>query len=91
MSLAIASRLREILDDIEVWDDYDRSVDMIIQLYPSLLRDAERYRHLKSKDIGAIHKGGVFAGKTPDNVVLNGDELDAAVDQSIKYEAAMNE
>lgn len=43
-------------------------------------RDAERYRKLRSADINAIHKGGVFAGLTPDNVVINGEDLDIAVD-----------
>lgn len=43
-------------------------------------RDAERYRKLRDADINAIHKGGVFAGLTPDNVVINGEDLDIAVD-----------
>jgi hypothetical protein len=43
-------------------------------------RDAERYRKLRAADINAIHKGGVFAGLTPDNVVINGEDLDIAVD-----------
>lgn len=28
-------------------------------------------------------QGGIFAGKTPDNVVMNGDDLDAAIDAAI--------
>lgn len=43
-------------------------------------KDARRYRHLKSKDLDTIHQGGVFAGLTPDNIALNGIDLDQAID-----------
>ena len=49
--------------------------------------DAERYRFLRERDLDAIYLGGVFAGKTPDNLVLNGDDLDAAVDAARAAEA----
>lgn len=42
--------------------------------------DADRYRYLRARPLNAVSVGGVFAGKTPDNVVLNGADLDAAVD-----------
>ena len=42
--------------------------------------DAFRYRFLRDRDLDSINAGGVFAGKTPDNVVLNGADLDAAID-----------
>lgn len=45
--------------------------------------DARRYRFLRSRDLHAIHLGGVFAGMTPENLVLNGAALDAAVDSAI--------
>jgi hypothetical protein len=51
-------------------------------------RDAERYRWLRSRNLETIHQGGVFAGTTPENMVLNGVDLDAAVDAAI--EAALN-
>ena len=48
---------------------------------PQDMRDyAVRYAILRNAPIDAIRAGGVFAGKTPDNVVLNGEHLDAAVD-----------
>ncbi|HJV52771.1 MAG TPA: hypothetical protein VJ652_14990 [Noviherbaspirillum sp.] len=37
------------------------------------------YRYLRERDLDAIHKGGVFAGLTPDNIVLNGDDLDDTI------------
>lgn len=42
--------------------------------------DADRYRYLRERPLDTVSAGGVFAGKTPDNVVLNGADLDAAVD-----------
>jgi hypothetical protein len=45
-----------------------------------VLKDAERYRKLRNADIDSVSKGGVFAGLTPDNVVINGEDLDIAVD-----------
>lgn len=46
----------------------------------ALAEYAARYEWLRSRDLDAIQQGGVFAGKTPDNVVLNGTDLDAAID-----------
>ena len=42
--------------------------------------DATRYRWLRERDLDTIDAGGVFAGVTPENMVLNGDDLDAAID-----------
>ncbi len=46
----------------------------------ALRADAERYRCLRNRDLNTIDVGGVFAGMTPQNVVLNGADLDDAVD-----------
>ncbi|MBC7906998.1 MAG: hypothetical protein H7Y60_09675 [Rhodospirillaceae bacterium] len=51
-------------------------------------RDALRYRWLRSRDLDTISKGGVFAGMTPKNVVLNEEDLDAAVDLAMQAEAS---
>lgn len=45
---------------------------------------ADRYRYLRERPLDAVSAGGVFAGKTPDNVVLNGADLDAAIDAAMK-------
>lgn len=45
--------------------------------------DAARYRFLRGRDLEIIRKGGVFAGLTPDNVVLNGEDLDNAIDLTL--------
>lgn len=47
-------------------------------------RDAERYRFLRGRDLDTIHIGGVFAGMTPQNIVLNEDDLDREVDAAIR-------
>lgn len=48
------------------------------------IADAERYRYLRERDLDTIEQGGVFAGMTPDDVVLNGDDLDNAIDNALK-------
>lgn len=45
--------------------------------------DAARYNFLRGRDLDTITNGGVFAGMTPRNVVLNGEYLDAAVDAAM--------
>lgn len=45
--------------------------------------DAKRYQYLRSRDLDTINSGGIFAGITPDNVVVNGDDLDEAIDKVI--------
>lgn len=47
-------------------------------------QNARRYEWLRARDLDTIDKGGVFAGMTPKNVVLNGDDLDAAIDAAMK-------
>jgi len=49
--------------------------------------DAARYRWLRNRDLDAISQGGVFAGMTPEDVVLNGDDLDKAIDAAIDAQA----
>lgn len=46
-------------------------------------RKAARYDFLRERDLDTIEKGGVFAGNTPQNIVLNGVDLDEAVDQAM--------
>lgn len=50
------------------------------------IKDAERYRWLRDRDLNTIQSGGVFIGDTPRNVVLSGADADAAVDSAIALE-----
>ena len=45
-----------------------------------LRKNAERYLVLRQADVDTIHNGGLFAGLTPDNIVINGSDLDERVD-----------
>lgn len=46
---------------------------------------ARRYAYLRERDLDTIDNGGVFAGMTPINVVLNGDDLDKAIDAEMQF------
>lgn len=50
-------------------------------------RDAKRYQYLRGRDLDAIVDGGIFVGKVPDNIVMNEDYLDSAVDHAMQQEA----
>lgn len=45
-----------------------------------LRKDAARYRWLRERDLETISRGGIFAGMTPENIVLNLEDLDAEID-----------
>lgn len=49
-----------------------------------LRKDAARYRWLRERDLETIRQGGVFAGMTPENIVLNQEDLDAAIDAALE-------
>ena len=49
----------------------------------TMLQHAKRYVYLRERSLDAIKAGGVFAGMTPDNVVLNGEDLDAVIDAAL--------
>lgn len=58
----------------------------IIHPAPDALRDAERYRYLRSRDPGpdgALPPAGLFIGRVPDNVILTEGDADAAIDQAL--------
>lgn len=52
----------------------------------ALRKDAERYQWLRSRDLETISQGGVFAGITPENQVLNEETLDEAIDAARAHE-----
>ena len=59
--------------------------------YMQLCKDAERYRWLRERDLDTIHNGGVFAGLTPENMVVNLEHLDAAIDGAMASDNRTNE
>ncbi|MGC8093411.1 hypothetical protein ACP3VF_10420 [Pseudomonas paraeruginosa] len=52
--------------------------------YEALRKDAARYRWLRERDLETIRQGGVFAGMTPENIVLNQEDLDAVIDAALE-------
>lgn len=48
--------------------------------------DAERYRWLRHRNLDTISQGGVFAGITPQNLVINEETLDEAIDAAMAQE-----
>lgn len=49
-----------------------------------MAKDAARYRWLRERDLETISRGGVFAGMTPENIVLNLEDLDAEIDAALE-------
>lgn len=49
-----------------------------------MAKDAARYRWLRERDLETIRQGGVFAGMTPENIVLNQEDLDAEIDAALE-------
>ena len=47
------------------------------------IKNAARYEHLRTRDLDQPEAGGVFAGLTPENIVLNGSDLDEAIDMEM--------
>jgi len=70
-------------------DFYDGRYEKISdQVDRGFAADAARYRWLRSRDLETIVKGGVFAGMTPANVVINEGHLDVYIDDEIRKAAA---
>lgn len=47
---------------------------------------ARRYLYLRERPLDSIAGGGLFVGRTPENQVINGEDLDRAVDERIAAE-----
>lgn len=57
--------------------------------HESMRKDAVRCRWLRERDLETIRQGGVFAGMTPENIVLNQEDLDAAIDEQERLSSLM--
>ncbi len=55
----------------------------------ALRKDAERYQVLRQADIDTIQNGCLFAGLVPDNLVINGYDLDKRTDAVIASRKAV--
>ncbi|HEK0054231.1 TPA: hypothetical protein SMO30_004773 [Pseudomonas aeruginosa] len=52
-----------------------KTIMALIAEVEHLRKDAARYRWLRERDLETIRQGGVFAGMTPENIVLNQEDL----------------
>ena len=80
----LIDRLRARVAELEAADELDRMQALVAELD----QDAKRYRWLRQRDLETIGVGGVFAGMTPENIVLNGDDLDNAIDAALAKDGA---
>lgn len=83
--LIFAGDLRALLSisRAEAERERDELVQKMYQLESerdALRADAERYQWLRGRDLNTIAAGGVFAGMTPQNIVINGADLDSRID-----------
>lgn len=88
----VKGTLKPDMQDFDKWASLMlRAAEMLISQRDALEEagdtrralDGRRYRYLRERDLDTINMGGVFAGMTPQNVVLNGDDLDRAVDAAL--------
>jgi len=54
----------------------------------TLAKNANRYLVLRQADVDTIQNGGLFAGLTPENIVINGEDLDQRIDAVIEEQRA---
>lgn len=66
-------------DSTAVLGDYNP----LTPAFEAMRKDAERYRWLRNRDLDSIVEGGIFAGKVPDNLVINGEDLDMEIDAAM--------
>jgi hypothetical protein len=63
----------------------ERRVSAFMAECQTAKRDAARYQWLRNRDLETIAEGGVFAGVTPQNVVINGEDADAYIDVRMEW------
>jgi len=70
----------ELTNNVQSFQD---TIDSLKQRNKDLEKDAARYRWLRERNLDTVYAGGVFAGKTPENLILNGEDLDVAIDAAL--------
>jgi hypothetical protein len=72
-----------IIDENGAWGNAHSALVWYRAEVMRLRTDATRYQWLRDRDLDQISLGGVFAGRTPENEVLNGVDLDSAIDSAM--------
>lgn len=65
-----------------------RQVERLVDEAESLRQNADRYLVLRQADVDTVHTGGLFAGLVPENMVINGEDLDQRADAAIEEQRA---
>jgi hypothetical protein len=81
---------KEMIDIIAEYAQIANAPDVSPLMQSGVLtsKDAERYRWLRERDVNTINQGGIFVGMTPNNVVINGIDLDVAIEEAMAIEKA---
>lgn len=80
----LAAQVVVLQSDANSWQSgYARGRRMATKLSLAARKHLDRYLWLRRRDLNSIQAGGVFAGMTPNNVVLNGKDLDKAIDDAM--------
>ena len=83
---------KRVADDAMLLMGYGGHDEQSAEQLGWLSLDATRfYRYLRERNLESVYEGGVFAGLTPDNVVLSGEDLDAAIREAIATQPAARE
>jgi hypothetical protein len=77
----------EINGEVLAWADDDLCCFCQDRLHAALIRDAARYRNLRNRQ-GQSNDIGVAAFlHAPDNAILDGEDLDRAIDQRLGFDS----
>ena len=80
----LTEQVAVLQSDANSWQSgYDRGRRAAAKLSEGERKHVDRYLWLRRRDLNTIQAGGVFAGMTPRNVVLNGKDLDEAIDDAM--------
>lgn len=84
MCQTLTAQVAVLQSDANSWQSgYVRGRRMAAKLSLAERKNLDRYLWLRRRDLNSIQAGGVFAGMTPRNVVLNGKDLDKAIDDAM--------
>lgn len=75
-----------ILHTLGLTDEFDIAtydIATVCDMIGALQENADRYTYLRNRDPDTIETGGIFAGITPDNHLLSGEDLDQAIDAAL--------
>lgn len=87
-TVAVLQKIRDsevVAHDLraQVMEKQDKEIELLRGNAALMRQGYDRYKWLRSRDVDTIRQGGVFAGVTPDNLVINGEDLDRHIDAAM--------